>query len=340
MKIAARQDIAPIDEQQGVVRDGVRLEPQRDAAISNEIEAGTHHLRLAAKRIRILDPAAIEVRCANGAAGDQFAVFAGDGNLSGLAPYLVNAVVEGRIAALQRVHRHGARDDRGAEHVLGAEQSRQCQRGGYLCAVDERESFLGVQSDSLQSRQAQPFGRRQHLASHADAAHAQQRGAQVRQRGEIAGGAHRSLRRDHRIDLVLEQCHEAFHQSQRDAGMTSRQRVDLERENQPDDGVGQGVADAGRVRKQEISLQQFELVRGYARLCEQPEARVDAIGGVAGRYDPVDQRGGCRDPLAVVRREAEHGRLLIDPPQAGQAHLARMHLGDVDHATDARSSAG
>ena len=51
----------------------------------------------------------------------RLAVFARHGDLTGLAAHLVNALIERRIAALQRIDRHGARHHRRGEHVFGAE---------------------------------------------------------------------------------------------------------------------------------------------------------------------------------------------------------------------------
>jgi hypothetical protein len=145
VKVSARQHVALFDEQQRIVGDGIGLEAEGDAAIANQVQARAHHLRLAAERIGILHARAIQVRGANGAAGDQVTVLARHGDLPGLAANFVNAIIEGRVAALQGIHRHGAGDDRGGEHIFGAEESRQGQRRGYLGAVDQRQTFLGAQ---------------------------------------------------------------------------------------------------------------------------------------------------------------------------------------------------
>ena len=100
-----------------------------------------------------------------------------------------------------------------------------------------------------------------------------------------------------------------------DAGVAARQGVDLERENQAHDGVGQRIADARGVREQQIALQQLELLGRYAGLRQQAEAGVDAVGGVAGRDDLVDQGARRRDAAAVARRQPQCDGLLVDSPQ-------------------------
>ena len=113
------------------------------------------------------------MRGANRAAGDQIPILARHGDLSGLAAHLMNAVIERRIAAFQRIHRHGAGDDRRGKHVLRAEQPRQGQCGGYLRPVDQRQAFLGAQFGGLEAGKPQAIGCRQYLAAYAHVSYPQ-----------------------------------------------------------------------------------------------------------------------------------------------------------------------
>ena len=65
---------------------------------------------------------------------------------------------------------------------------------------------------------------------------------------------------------MLEQREHGVDDAHGDAGMPARQRVDLEREDQAHDGVRQRIADARRMREQQIALQQLELIGRYAGL--------------------------------------------------------------------------
>ncbi len=94
------------------------------------------------------------MRGANRAAGNQLAVFARHGDLSGLAAHLMNAIIERRIAAFQRIDRHGARDHGGAQTHLPRRIARQRERRGHLRAVDQRQAFFGAQLERLESRRA------------------------------------------------------------------------------------------------------------------------------------------------------------------------------------------
>jgi len=78
---------------------------------------------------------------------------------------------------------------------------------------------------------------------------------------------------------------------------------DLQREDQADDGVGQRIAYARRVREQEVALITLELFGRYASLGQQAKAGVDAVRGVADRDDLIDQGTGNGNAAAVMRRQ-------------------------------------
>jgi hypothetical protein len=117
-----------------------------------------------------------------------------------------------------------------------------------------------------------------------------------------------------------------------DARVAARERIDLERQDQPHDGIGQRIADARGVREQQIALQQLELIGRDARLREQAEAGVDAVGGVAGATI-IDQRGRGRDAFAVRSRERDR-RARRSAASGSVNSPARISI------TSARSSAG
>ena len=76
---------------------------------AHEVEARPHHLRLAAQRVGVLHPIALEVRGADPAAGEQAAQRRGHAHLSGLTAQRIDARIERRIAAFQGVNRQSAR---------------------------------------------------------------------------------------------------------------------------------------------------------------------------------------------------------------------------------------
>ena len=103
VEIAARDDLAVGGEDQRIVGDAVRLDRERRAGLAQQVEAGAHHLRLAAQAIGVLDALVAEpVRFADGAAGEQRAQRGGDLALAAVAAQRVDARVERRVGALAR----------------------------------------------------------------------------------------------------------------------------------------------------------------------------------------------------------------------------------------------
>ena len=134
-------------EDDRVVGNGVRLDFERARDEAQRVEAGAHHLRLAAQRVRILDAVAVAMRRHDCASKEQVAEDAGDVDLSGVAAHGVDARVERRISAFRRLDRHRAGDDGGGEDVLSGEQPGESERRRHLRAVDEGETLLRPEDD-------------------------------------------------------------------------------------------------------------------------------------------------------------------------------------------------
>ena len=111
----------------------------------------------------------------------------------------------------------------------------------------------------------------------------------------------------------------------------SEDRHQCRNEDEAHDGIRQRLAHARRVREQKVTLQQFELFVGYACLRQQAEARVDAVCGFAHRDDLIHQRTRGGNATAVVRRQAQGNRALINAPQRCQRQLAGANLQDIRH---------
>ncbi len=118
-----------------------------------------------------------------------------------------------------------------------------------------------------------------------------------------------------------------------DARGAARQADDLERNDQANDLVGHQRADPGGMAQHEVLLQLRKLVGRDARVGEQPEAGVDAIGRRAA-VDHCGHHGGAAvefSEAGIVERQP--GRLAQDPAQVrkrdgraaevkAEAHLA------------------
>src|SRR3546814_8560137 len=72
MEVPARDDVPIVGEHQRIVADGVRLDQQGSGHSLDNIEAGSHHLGLAAQRIGILHTVVIlQVAGATGARSEE-----------------------------------------------------------------------------------------------------------------------------------------------------------------------------------------------------------------------------------------------------------------------------
>ena len=112
VEVAAGQHGPGVGEYERVVghRVGFRLEHAAD--MTQDVETGAHHLRLAADRVRILHPVATYVRGPDFAAGHQLPEHGGDGDLAAVAPDALDALVERRVATADRIRRHRAGNQR------------------------------------------------------------------------------------------------------------------------------------------------------------------------------------------------------------------------------------
>ena len=175
------------------------------AAFIEQVERGAHHLRLAAEAVRVLDLAAA------GVAGDDLLPSSSSRNAAatriwpGCPRTSLMRGSNGLTLALERIDRQSAGGDCGSEHALAREQSVERNRGRGLGAVDQRQAFLRAQLQRLHAQLLQRCFGRQDVAGDVDAAVAHQRGDEMRERSEVAGGADAALRRDDRHGVAIEQ---------------------------------------------------------------------------------------------------------------------------------------
>ena len=298
MKVAAGEHITGLDKDQWIVGDAIRLAQQRRRFVAQDVEARAHHLRLATQAVGILDlVVALPVRVADRAAFKQRSIHRRDIDLSRLSAKRMDPRIKRNVASHRRVDAHRAGDDCGREQFLGAEQVAQRERCRHLCAVDQREAFLRRERDRCQTRARQTIDCRQRVSrmtirrGRSDLTQSEQRRRQMRERRKITRRANGSLRRNARTHAGVEKRNQCIDQQRTHARISLRQAADLERENQPDDIVGQRRTDPRAVRQYEIALQRLELIRWNMRLRELPESGVDSVGGLAAGDDSIDGLG-------------------------------------------------
>ncbi len=117
---------------------------------------GSVNLGRAAEGVRVLNPAAIAMRLAQGAAGQKPLEIPGGGGLAFVRTSRMDPRIERDVGPKQRVHGHGRHHVGGSGQGLGLEQSEAGDAGHELRAVDQGQAFLGPEGDRLRG---QPSGR-------------------------------------------------------------------------------------------------------------------------------------------------------------------------------------
>jgi hypothetical protein len=185
--------IAPSSaEHQRVVGHRIGLAQQHQRGVAQLVQAGAHHLRLAAQAVRVLHAVvAFEMALADALPASSCAVVLGHVDLPGLPAQRVDARVEGAVAAARGIDRQRADHQRRLQHRLEGEEGVQRQRGAGLRAVDQRQAFLGRSTSGAMpaARSTSAAGTALHRRRFDDElALAHQRQRHVRQRRQVARG--------------------------------------------------------------------------------------------------------------------------------------------------------
>ena len=333
VEVTAGNHVTFGSEHQRVVRHGVGFDAQYLGGLAQLGQAGAHDLRLAAQRVRVLNLVAVLVRQRHFAGVAQQVTEAGSGvDLAALATHFVDARIERRARAQCGFDAQAAAGDGSGVQVFTLEQATQGIGGGRLGAVEQGQALLGGQGQRLEAGHGQGFGGWQPLALVAGLAFTQQHQRHVRQRGEVAGGAHRTLQRDVRVDFGVDQGDQRVDDLATDAGEATAEAVDLQHHDQAHQVVIQRRADTGGVGQHQRALQVFQVVAGDAGRGQQAETGVDAVGGTVFGNDLLDAGNAGVDGRrgAGVQLQA-HGRGM-DGAQLGQGQGAGLE-GQFGHFT-------
>jgi len=323
VEVAARDHVAVVEDQR-VVRGGVGLDHQHAGRMAEVVQAGAHDLGHAADGVRVLHAAAVGVGGVDGAAVQQLAHGGGHGDLAELAARLMDAGVKRFDRALDGLQRQAARHQAGREHALALEQAHQGQGRGYLGAVEQGQPFLGAEHEGLQAHVAHGLGAGHHLSIDLGLAFADQHAGQVRQRRQVAGGAHRALGGDHGQHVGVGQGQQRIDQLGAHARVAARQAHGLGGQHQAHHGVGQRIARAHAVRQHQVALQLCQAVMGDLGGGQLAEAGVDAIDDLVLIHDVLHMGLGGAHALVGGRRHGQAHAALLDGPQLGQADLAGL----------------
>ncbi|MGY3563927.1 hypothetical protein ACVWXP_007196 [Bradyrhizobium sp. USDA 4463] len=145
----------------------------------------------------------------------------------------------------------------------------------------------------------------------------------MRERGEIAGGADRTLLRYQRIHALRQHGLQLLDHVAAHAGGAAPERDDFQRDHQPDDRLGRRRADAAAMRDDEIALEQRGLLGGNALRGQLPEAGVDAI-----------DRGSRLSSVRDDRRSRLDTRPECDIEHDGRAFQHAREIVEADRSLD------
>ena len=234
---------------------------------------------------------------------------------------LVDARIEGAGRSFRRVDRQRARHQRGGVQIVDGEQVPQRQRRRGLRAVEQRQAFLGGERDRLESGALQALGGAAvRVPSHSTSPMPNNTADKMRERREIAAGADRTLGRHARQHVGVVEPDQRIDQLAAHAGVTARQRGDLERQHEPHHGRRQRIAHAHGMRQDQVALQELELLVRDVRLRQPPKAGIDAVGRLPAPDDLGHRRGAALDG----RRGGLRNRPAWTPPRDKSRKVAKF----------------
>ncbi len=210
-------------------------------------------------------------------------------HLPGMRPRGDELLGERGAGAEHGLEAHGADDvggERQAQRVVVAKGS---DAGHQLRPVEERQALLRAELEGRQPGMLEGVGARagtgtvDRCLSLAD-----EDERQVGERRQVARRAEAAARGDDGMDGLVEHADEELGDGHADARQPDGERVGAQQEHRAHDLVGQRVADAGRVRPNEVALQLGRLVRLDPHVGEVAEARRDAVDGRPLVDEPLD----------------------------------------------------
>ena len=168
---------------------------------------------------------------------------------------------KGDVGALQRLDAHRRSHGRGTHEALGAQQDQHADGRHLLGAVEQRQTLFRLELDRFQAAALERLGRVNLRAVQLHAAEADERQCQVRQRREIARGAHRTLRRHDGVNPEAQEVEQALDEQRATAAVAVGQRVGAQQQHRANHLARQWRTHANGVADQQVALQQPRIGR-------------------------------------------------------------------------------
>ena len=207
--------------------------------------------------------------------------------------------------------------------MFGSKQRHQRNTRGHLGTVEQRQPFLGGQSDGSDPGVLQRLAGRHDLPVDAYLAFAHGRQGQMRQGGQITGCTDRTLGGDTGPDPGVVDRDQGGQRLLAHTRVAPRQGSDLGGEDQAHAGIVEQWPHAHGVRTYQVGLQLFQLLAWDVDFGQFAEAGVDAIGRLAGGHDGLHGLRRGADVVPAICVQGDGISPLRDLPQLGQRQLAR-----------------
>ena len=171
----------------------------------------------------------------------------GDGDLAGVGPRELVCGGVGHVGAQQRLATNRRGHARGPGQSLRVGSHQRADGAHHLGAVEEGQPLLGLQLERFEVRRRQRFGGGHDATAHLHMPPTRERQGEMRQRGQIARCAHRTLRRHDRVDAEAQQIADSIDHDGPAAGVAEGQGVGPQQQHRPHHVARQRFPDAGSV---------------------------------------------------------------------------------------------
>ena len=286
---------------------------------------------LAADAIRVLYACvALKVAVADGTAIQQFCHCSGHVDLALVAAQAVDRGVERRGRSHNGICRHGRRDDSRYCRAPTLEQSSKGASRRKLRSVDQCEAFFRAQNNRRQPSLFQcltawhfpPIIKRFALSDH--------HGGHMRQRGQIARRAHRTLHGDHGQNTTRQHGFDLRANLPAHARCATPEREQLERHHQAGGCGLQHIANPAAMGQDQVTLERFGVIGGNTDRGEFAKTCVDAVDRRVALCCGCDDVGGCLNSVAGSAIKCDRARGAPKGLQGGQGRGTGVK--DLGHA--------
>lgn len=311
VEIAAADDVALailLDEYERIVGRAVEFDERHFAGLDEGITDGAVNLRGAAQAIGILNAGIFfggAMGLANEAAFVEMREIACRTASAGIGACVHDAGIEGAWAASEGVEGKRSGDVGSIGKLVGFAEGETQQGEHTLRAVEKRKALLGFESDRSDACAVKGLGTRELFVFEVSLAFADDDLRQMGKRGEVSGSADGALRRDNRMDARVEHCAEGFDEDWADSAEALRKGIGAKKHHGASFRGGEWGADSASVGTHEIDLELADLFGRNTDRSELAETRVNAVGGLVGGDEALDDGARGVHARGSVRGEGD-----------------------------------